>query len=272
LLLPAIRAGPRPAYTTHCLSNLRQINIAIHMYVEDWGHDAAGSTNNFTSPFLSWTDYRPLIADYVGIKNPPSPTDHVFACPKDTFYYALSSKDPPVTHAPLHTQSNYLFTSYAYNAGMVTTRPTTNSLGTIRVTAPDGRVFVASIPTGRVQRYGPGGFERGFFVDSRGGYFDFGLSLSGDIMICSGRGAALVTYDRDGLEIGERKPCTRDYKSSGLLPSPYHVSHAEVPAIASSWLAAVAVPLWHPFVAWLISAVSMVVLVVSFKAWQEVYG
>jgi hypothetical protein len=43
----------------------------------------------------------------------------------------MSSKDRPVTEQPLWQQSNSVFTSYAYNAGMVTTRPTTNSLGTI---------------------------------------------------------------------------------------------------------------------------------------------
>jgi prepilin-type N-terminal cleavage/methylation domain-containing protein len=131
LLLPAIMNSPRPAYGTYCLDNLRQISIAIRMYVDDWGHDASGSTNNFTSPFLNWTSYRTLTAPYLSIKHPPSPDDHMFACPKDTFYYALSSKDPPVTQAPLHSQSNYLFTSYAYNAGMVTTRPTTNSDRTV---------------------------------------------------------------------------------------------------------------------------------------------
>src|SRR4051812_21921483 len=131
LLIPAITGSQKPVYTVHCLSNLKQISIAIRMYVDDWGHDAAGNTNNFTSPFLSWTSYRTLTAPYLSIKHPPSATDQVFACPKDTFYYALSGKEPPVVRAPLHEQSNHLFTSYAYNAGMVTTRPTTNSDGII---------------------------------------------------------------------------------------------------------------------------------------------
>src|SRR5438874_423276 len=118
LLLPAFQRSTKPAYIIRCISNLKQTGLAVRMYVEDWGHDAAGQTNNFTSPFLSWTSYRQLVAPYLGIKGPPSAKDQVFACPSDTFYYTLSSKDPPVTHAPLHEQSNYLFTSYAYNAGM----------------------------------------------------------------------------------------------------------------------------------------------------------
>jgi prepilin-type N-terminal cleavage/methylation domain-containing protein len=114
-----------------CLSNSHQISIGIHMYLEDQLNKSPGNTNAARSPFLSWTDYRPLIGDYVGIKHAPSPDDHIFSCPADTFYYSMRSKDPDVIGKPLHEQSNYLFTSYAYNAGMVTTRPTTNALGTI---------------------------------------------------------------------------------------------------------------------------------------------
>jgi prepilin-type N-terminal cleavage/methylation domain-containing protein len=109
LLLPAITSSPKPAPGIPCLNNLRQITLAIHMYVEDWGQDAAGNTNNFTSPFLSWTSYRTLIVPYVSIKHSPSPQDKIFACPKDTFYYAMSSREPPVVRAPLHENSNHLF-------------------------------------------------------------------------------------------------------------------------------------------------------------------
>jgi hypothetical protein len=135
-----------------------------------------------------------------------------------------------------------------------------NQLGSVRVTAPDGRVFIASIPTGRVQRYGPDGFERGFPVDSRGGYFDIGVSPSGDILICSGRARALITYDQDGREIGERKPCARNWSDGGLLPSPFYRARANVPAIASSWFATLAIPLWHPAAAWLMALVGFLIL------------
>src|SRR4029077_18781465 len=36
-----------------------------------------------------------------------------------------------LVHEPLHTQTNQVFTSYAYNVGMDTTRQTTYSTGTI---------------------------------------------------------------------------------------------------------------------------------------------
>jgi type II secretory pathway pseudopilin PulG len=131
LLLPATHHPRAKAYMVYCMNNLKQINVGIHTYLEDQVNNSPGNTNAARSPFLSWTDYRHLIGDYVGVKHPSSPQDQIFACPADKFYYALSSKDPPVVHSPLHENSNHLFTSYAYNAGMVTTRPSTNSLGIV---------------------------------------------------------------------------------------------------------------------------------------------
>src|SRR5271154_57337 len=69
-----------------------------------------------------------------------------------------------------------------------------NSIGSVAVTAPDGRAFVASEPFGRVQRYGPDGFELGFRVASQGGAFEIGVSPRGEILICSTRAKALITY------------------------------------------------------------------------------
>jgi len=128
LMLPVTDRPKGKARQAICLNNLHQIALGIHLYLEDQINNSPGNTNAARSPFLSWTDYRPLIGDYVGIKHPPSAQDTVFSCPADKFYYALNSKDPPVSNTPLHENSNYLFTSYAYNAGMVTTRSTTNLL------------------------------------------------------------------------------------------------------------------------------------------------
>jgi hypothetical protein len=133
-----------------------------------------------------------------------------------------------------------------------------NSLESVRIAAVDGRVYIHSVPLARVQRYGPDGFERAFAVE-RHGYF-VGVSPSNAVLICSARARALITYDRDGNEIGERSPCEVDFSSSGLLPSPSYRANANVPAIASSWIAALAVPLWHPAVAWLMALVGLLIL------------
>jgi len=131
-----------------------------------------------------------------------------------------------------------------------------NSLQSVRVTAPDGRVFVVSEPLGRVQRYGPSGFERSFAVDSRGGAMEAGMSATGNLLICSARaGHVLITYNPDGQEIGYRQPCEPSTAHHGQLPdTPSYVANAKVPRIADSWLAALAVPLWHPFSGWLMAA------------------
>jgi hypothetical protein len=113
-----------------------------------------------------------------------------------------------------------------------------------RLTAPDGRVYVVSSPIGRVQRYGTEGFEMGFMYFRKA--FTFGMSASGNILICA-TGGELLTYGSDGTEVQPRASC-----KDGLMVSPSsYASHAKVPAIAFSWFSALAVPFWHPVAAWL---------------------
>jgi prepilin-type N-terminal cleavage/methylation domain-containing protein len=130
LLLPPLSTR-KPARLVQCTSNLRQITLGIHLYLDDQINNSPGNTNAARSPFLNWTEYRKLIGDYVGVKTPPSPDDRLFACPADIFFYDMSGSRRGLVHEPLHEQTNQVFTSYAYNAGMVTTRPTTNSQGMI---------------------------------------------------------------------------------------------------------------------------------------------
>jgi prepilin-type N-terminal cleavage/methylation domain-containing protein/prepilin-type processing-associated H-X9-DG protein len=158
VLLPGITSRPRPAPNISCLNNSRQITLAIQWYVTDWTHDAAGNTNSVASPFLGRSEFRTLIAPYLSIKHPPSPQDRIFACPRDTFYYATNSKGVAAyVSKPLHEQSNYVFSSYAYNAGHVITGPTANSPATTNfhgiagmwlreVGQPSRTVLVAEIP------------------------------------------------------------------------------------------------------------------------------
>jgi prepilin-type N-terminal cleavage/methylation domain-containing protein len=129
ILFPALRAPHSTAYKALCINNLKQISLGIHMYLDDQLNNSPGNTNAARSPFLNWTEYRKLIGDYVGVKTALSPNDRIFACPADTFFYDMSGSRRGFVQEPLHAQTNQVFTSYAYNAGMVTTRPTTNSQG-----------------------------------------------------------------------------------------------------------------------------------------------
>jgi hypothetical protein len=112
-----------------------------------------------------------------------------------------------------------------------------------RLTAPDGRVFIVSFL--RVQRYGPEGFEKGFMVgrNSRSA-----MSASGNVLICS-PGGELRTYTPDSGELPPRGTCRHRFEGAAYF---YYHSDAKVPAIAFNWFSAVAVPLWHPVVGWVI--------------------
>ena len=126
LVFPAFTASKNSAQRAHCRSNLRQIDLAIHIYLDDQTDNSPGHTNTTHTPFLNWTDYRELIQKYVGLKGLPSPQDFVFACPADTFYYDTSHTGLGYVAQPMHEQSNHAFTSYSYNAAEMTMRQGTN--------------------------------------------------------------------------------------------------------------------------------------------------
>src|SRR6266516_7310065 len=88
LLLPITNRPKTKARQVVCMSNLKQINLGILVYLGDQLSNSPGNTNAARSPFLSWTDYRRLIGDYLAVKHAPSAQDSLFACPADKFYYA----------------------------------------------------------------------------------------------------------------------------------------------------------------------------------------
>lgn len=143
LLLPVLSSAKNNARRTICISNVKQIDLGIHMYLDDQNNGSPGNTNATHSPFVNWTGYRELINNYVGIKGSSSPHDKVFACPADTFYYGMSHNDHGYVAKSLHEQSSYAYTSYAYNAGQFTTRPRTN--GTIYVPATTNYFGIAGM-------------------------------------------------------------------------------------------------------------------------------
>jgi len=121
-----------------------------------------------------------------------------------------------------------------------------NTLEAVRLTAPDGRVFIVSSPIERVQRYGPEGFEKGFLVGNK--VSRSAMSASGNILICS-PGGELLTYTPDGAEVPPSGSC-RDRLEGSYSSYP---SDAKVPTIAFNWFSALAVPLWHPVAGWVIA-------------------
>jgi prepilin-type N-terminal cleavage/methylation domain-containing protein len=155
LLIPAVGGVKVKSRRTLCANNLKQLALGVIMYTGDNG--AAGNRAITNSPFLSWTDYRGLIQNYVGVTGPGSPQDKIFACPDDAFFYDLSSRGPGLVTQPLHEQADHAFTSYTFNAGKFTTParsnapPTTNYLGIAGVNLdslrnPSRTVLIAEAP------------------------------------------------------------------------------------------------------------------------------
>jgi len=96
LLLPALARAKSKALQTQCLSNLKQINVAMKQYVDDsrdktLGPDSVVTTGAEGQTEAIWWWYKELVRPYLGIKtagfvDPPLPqgsNDMVFHCPKD---------------------------------------------------------------------------------------------------------------------------------------------------------------------------------------------
>ena len=131
LLFPVLSSAKARAQRTVCINNLHEINLGIHMYLDDQYNGSPGNTNATHSPFVSWTDYRQLINNDVGVQGASSAKDRLFACPADSFFYDLSRNGQGYVPQPLHEQASHAFTSYAFNAGQFSTpQRTTNNPAT----------------------------------------------------------------------------------------------------------------------------------------------
>ena len=107
LLLPALAAAKARARRTTCLSNLKQINLGVHLYAGDNG-DTLPNTG-----IATYLNYKEVMRNYVGLHGTYSPQDKIFACPADTFYYNESS-GVYVPHGR-HGQIVYYYSSYEFN-------------------------------------------------------------------------------------------------------------------------------------------------------------
>ena len=107
LLLPALSGAKNRAQRTACLNNLKQINLAVHLYAGD-DNDVLPDTGK-----LTYDSYRDAVKIYLGLHQPDSPQDRVFACPADTFYYDDSTLN--LVTRGRHEQPAYFDTNYAFD-------------------------------------------------------------------------------------------------------------------------------------------------------------
>ncbi len=127
LLFPVINVAESKAQRTVCLNNVRQINLAIQTYCDDFNGEppvdmvARSHARDIGEyGFASFISYRRLIHQYVGLGKRPSPEDKIFACPADTFSYNVINASLNVSYNPMpfHENTNALYTSYCFNGGL----------------------------------------------------------------------------------------------------------------------------------------------------------
>lgn len=80
LLLPVLNNATSVAKRTQCSNNVRQINVAIHMYADEHGDEFPYSSGIYYS-------YKLSITPYIGQSS--STNEPLFVCPSDTSFYTL---------------------------------------------------------------------------------------------------------------------------------------------------------------------------------------
>jgi len=100
LLLPALSRAKDTAKRTACLSNLRQVNLAIHLYADDNSDSLPVLPDPNPYPNGVGAYYKQLVKGYLGLTGPASLDEKVFICPSDR---------------TLHTQMGHAFSSYTFN-------------------------------------------------------------------------------------------------------------------------------------------------------------
>jgi prepilin-type N-terminal cleavage/methylation domain-containing protein len=100
LLLPVLGRAKETARRTCCASNLRQVNVAIRLYADDWNDSLPVLPEPNPYPNGVGAYYKQLVKGYVGLRGPASLQEKVFICPSDPTFYK---------------QIGHAFTSYAFN-------------------------------------------------------------------------------------------------------------------------------------------------------------
>lgn len=109
MLLPSLARAKGEAQKIKCTANLKQIGLAMMMYVDD-NHDKLPDQNTIATNAAAWIVYKRLIKPYLGLTstNNPSTNDYVFHCPTDYGFPALD-RDYPAYKDPTQDYSSYIF-------------------------------------------------------------------------------------------------------------------------------------------------------------------
>jgi prepilin-type N-terminal cleavage/methylation domain-containing protein len=127
LLLPVLSRAKASAKRIACVNNVRQINLAIHLYADDHGDAIAYYTNEI------YFDYKENILPYLGRAGNASSSNAVFACAVDDFDLSgpigsWFSFFGPSSGRGFCNQTWTHFSSYWFNGGLLRDADT-NDLG-----------------------------------------------------------------------------------------------------------------------------------------------
>jgi len=100
LLLPALSQAKEKARRTACISNLRQVNLAIRLYADDHADSLPVLPDPNPYPNGVGAYYKQLVKSQLGLTGPASSEERVFICPSDRM---------------ICTQATHAFTSYTFN-------------------------------------------------------------------------------------------------------------------------------------------------------------
>jgi len=100
LLLPALSQAKEKGGQTACISNLRQVNLAIRLYADDCADSLPVLPTPNPYPNGVGAYYKQLVKGNLGLTGPASPSERVFICPSDRI---------------LQSQIGHAFTSYTFN-------------------------------------------------------------------------------------------------------------------------------------------------------------
>jgi prepilin-type N-terminal cleavage/methylation domain-containing protein len=122
LLMPAISKAKDKARLTVCLNNLRQVNVAVRLYADDFndGLPNSGAGAAATNRGILYSGYKRLIDEYMGTRSGSSRTHQIFSCPADVFYPSFMRSGGGAARniqESLHKTDAFDYSSYAFNGG-----------------------------------------------------------------------------------------------------------------------------------------------------------
>ena len=100
LVLPSLSRAKDTARRTSCVSNLRQVSLAIYLYADDCSDSLPVLPDTNPYPNGVGAYYKQLVKGYLNLTGPASPEEKVFICPSDPIF---------------HTKIGHAFTSYTFN-------------------------------------------------------------------------------------------------------------------------------------------------------------